>query len=371
MRTEHHTYLPTLPLCRKSTFGVIIMKRYAVQSLLPLVLLLASLTSAYAIDTVYVDSGTPVSGTITGFSKETVKVQQGSREQQVPVNTIVSVNWNTEPTDLKNARSSENAGNFDKAIELYEKVKADSGSLSKEALSDVDYLLARTNAKVALNDQAKLDAAIKGLEDFKTAHRDHFRYYELHEHLGKLYAAKGDTPKATSTFGEMKSAPYNDFKMAAQILSADVLYASGDVAGAQREYSAIANSTTSTPQEANRKNEARLGLALCQIKQGSPAEAVKIAESVIEETDPDQSNVQAQAFLRKGDALVALEKQQQAVIAYLSVDLLFGNEPEQHAEALYHLSSLWSQVGKADRASDARARLKSQYPNSQWATALN
>jgi len=345
------------------------MKRFVVQFLLPFAIVLTSLNASQAVDTVYLDNGKTVPGTITGYTKDVIKVQQGAREQDVPVNTVVTINWNGEPTDLKNARASEKAGNLDKAMELYNKVKADSGSLSKDALSDLSYLMARANARIALTDPSKLDAAIKGLEDFKAANRNHFRYYELHEYLGKLYAAKGDTAKATSTFDEMKAAPYEDLKMAAQILSADVLFEGGDVTGAQREYSAIANLQAKTPQEKSRKNEARLGLALCQIKQGQPDQAVGIAESVIEETDPTESNVQSQAFLRKGDALVALDKPQQAVVAYLAVDLLFANQPEQHAEALFHLSKLWSQVGKADRASDALARLKSQYPNSQWANA--
>lgn len=347
------------------------MKRYLAQFLLPSIIILSAVTSARAVDTVYLDSGKSVPGTITGFSRNAIKVQQGSREQEVDVNTVVTVNWNAEPTELKNARSSEKAGNLEDAIAFYQKVKADPGSLSKEALSDLEYLMARANAKIALNDPSKLDGAIQELENFKEANRDHFRYYELHEHLGKLYAAKGEIAKATATFDEMKSSPYADFKMAARILSADVLFESGDIAGAQREYSAVADTTPGTPQERSRRNEARLGLALCQIKQGQPAEAVKIAENVIEETEPTQSSVQAEAFLRKGDALVALDKKQQAVIAYLTVDLLFANEPELHAEALHHLSSLWSQVGKADRASDAQARLKSQYPNSPWATASN
>lgn len=347
------------------------MKRSVIQSLLPVTIVLASLTSLEAVDTVYLDSGKTVPGTITGFSKENITVQQGSREQQIPVNTVATVNWSAEPTDLKNARASEKAGNLEEAIQFYEKVKADSGSLSKEALSDLEYLMARANARIALTDSSKLDAAIKALEDFKAAHRDHFRYYELHEYLGKIYAAKGDTAKATATFDEMKSSPFDDLAMAAQILSADVLYEGGDIPAAEKEYSAVANMQAETPQETTRRNEARLGLALCRIKQGQPAEAVALAESVIEETEPTQSDVQSRAFLRKGDALVALDQQQQAVIAYLAVDLLFANQPEQHAEALYNLSKLWSQVGKADRASDALARLKDRYPNSQWADAAN
>lgn len=342
------------------------MKLLNIRLALACLLVVSSGTIASAVDTIYLDGATAVRGTITGYTKDHVKVQQGSNEREIPVNTITSINWDQEPLDLKNARSSEKAGNYSKALELYAKVKADLGGLTKDAQTDLTYLTARAEAQQALLNPAKQAEAIKKLEDFKAANRDHFRYYELHKYLGKLYAAQGDTAKATAAFNEMKSAPFKDYQMAAQIFAADALLQSGDLTKAQQEYQAVASMQAESPQELDRKNEARLGLALCQTQQGQPEKAVEIANSVISETEPTQTSVQAQAFLRKGDALVALEKPQEAIIAYLAVDLLFASEPSLHAEALHHLSSLWGKVGKADRASDAQARLRSQYPESPW-----
>jgi tetratricopeptide (TPR) repeat protein len=343
------------------------MKSVSLRSLLSCAAVVFSLSSAYAVDTIYIDGASAARGTITSYTKDVVKIQQGSNEREIPVNTITSLNWDGEPLDLKNARSSEKSGNVTKSLELYQKVKDNLAGLSKDAQADLDYLMARARARLAITNPAKADEAIKALEGFKTANGNHFRYYELQQYLGQLYAAKGDTAKATAAFNEMKSAPYKDYQMAAQILAADTLLASGDVDKAKADYQAVANMATNSQQELNRKNEARLGLAFCQTKQGQPADAVKIANEVIGETEPTQAAVQARAFLRKGDALVALEKPQQAVIAYLAVDLLFASEPSLHAEALHHLSTLWTQVGKADRASDAQARLRSQYPESSWA----
>lgn len=342
------------------------MKWLDVRLPLACMILVSGASLASAVDTIYLEGTPAVRGTITGYDKNNIKIQQGSNEREIPVNTITSINWDQEPLDLKNARSSEKAGNFSKALELYAKVKADVGGLTKDAQADLNYLMARAEARQALVNPSKQADAIKNLEAFKGANRDHFRYYELHQYLGQLYAAQGDTAKATAAFNEMKSAPFKDYQMAAQILSADALFQSGDLAKAQQEYQAVANMQVQSQQEIDRKNEARLGLALCQIKQGQPDQAVEIANSVISETEPTQAGVQARAFLRKGDALLALEKPQEAIIAYLAVDLLFASEPNLHAEALHQLSSLWGIVGKADRASDAQARLRSQYPESPW-----
>jgi len=344
------------------------MKRFSLQSVLCCVVVMSCISTASAVDTLYIEGAAAARGTITGYTKDVVKIQQGSNEREIPVNTITAINWDAEPLDLKNARSSEKSGNISKSLELYQKVKENLAGLSKDAQTDLNYLMARAQARLAISNPSKADEAIKALEAFKTANANHFRFYELQQYLGQLYAVKGDTAKATAAFNEMKSAPYKDYQMAAQILAADALLAGGDVDKAKAEYQTVANMETNSQQELNRKNEARLGLSLCQTKQGQPAEAVKIANDVINETEPTQASVQARAFLRKGDALVALEKPQQAVIAYLAVDLLFASEPNLHAEALHHLSTLWNQIGKADRASDAQARLRSQYPESPWVT---
>ena len=54
-------------------------------------------------------------------------------------------------------------------------------------------------------------------------------------------------------------------------------------------------------------------------------------------------------------------------MAFLHVDSLYFGVPEQHAEALANLSTLWKDVQKGDRAAQALEQLKERYPNSRWA----
>jgi hypothetical protein len=53
-------------------------------------------------------------------------------------------------------------------------------------------------------------------------------------------------------------------------------------------------------------------------------------------------------------------------MAFLHVDLLFSNYPEQHAEALANLATLWKDVDQAQRANLAAATLRQRYPSSRW-----
>jgi tetratricopeptide (TPR) repeat protein len=338
--------------------------------MLVLLMLTGGSSPLWAVDTIFKSDGKRVDGTITTFSKTEIDVQQGTRTTKVPVNEIERITWNQEPTDLRNARGSELAGNLERALELYEAVKSGTNSLSNTAKTDVDYLIARTKARAALRDKSKADGAIATLQAFKSANANNFRYYELHEFLGKLHAVKGDSAASKAAFDEMGSSPFNDMKMAARIYTADAMLDAGDLAGAQAEYAAVAGMSASTQPEINRRNQARLGQALCLVKQNQGEKAIELCDLVIQDTTPEHRVEQATAFLRKGDALQAAGRNQHALMSYLKVDLLFEDQPPLHAEALFQLTNLWAAVGKPDRASDARARLLSQYTNSEWAEKL-
>lgn len=330
------------------------------------IVLLAATVPAEAVDSVVLATGSSASGTIKTANKDEITVQAGARTQTIPTDTIVRVTWDREPIAIKNARGREGAGEYALALQLYKEAESGMGSVSDLGKKDLKYLVARTKARWALSDKSKADEAIAELEAWNTANPDSFRFYQLHEFLGKVYAAKGDVAKAKAAFEQIAGSKYNDLKMKGRNLTADLLLASDDVASALREYSAVAAMPASTPLEKEQKNKGRLGEARCMTREGQPEKAVEVANEVIRDTDKSQPGVHAEAFLRKGDALKAEQKNQQAVMAYLAVDLLFENQPEQHAEALYELSDLWAKVGQSDRASDARVRLEKKYPGSHW-----
>jgi TolA-binding protein len=66
-----------------------------------------------------------------------------------------------------------------------------------------------------------------------------------------------------------------------------------------------------------------------------------------------------------------MKQDQDALIAYLTVDLVYGDSPETHAEALFQLSQLWNRGGYPRRAEEVRKKLMKTYPKSTWATELN
>ena len=62
-------------------------------------------------------------------------------------------------------------------------------------------------------------------------------------------------------------------------------------------------------------------------------------------------------------------REQDALISFLTVDLVYNATPESHAEALANLVELWEAAQHPERAREARQLLESSYPATRWAKA--
>ena len=347
--------------------------------------------SVRAVDRVYrKGSDTPLRGTVGIISKTDVAIKPSSSsqpERKVPVNEISVIRWDREPADLNLRRNDERNGKLSEALAGYEKALKESRATQINLRDDLNFLIIRVNARMALLDSSKIDAAAKKLEAFRTSHSNHFRYYEALEYLVRLYIAKKDYAQLDTIVPEMNTAPWNDYKMMAQNYQARAQLLKGDVDAALNSYNAVISRPVKSPSELSRRIEAMLGKASCLHQNNQSPEAVTLLEEAVSQLPEEQTAILAEAYIRMGDILRAeadrlqkqgdsagrLLKSKEATLAYLHLDVLknLSREKALHAEALYHLSQLWKTIRHPDRAVDAAARLKSDYPNSEWAKKLS
>jgi tetratricopeptide (TPR) repeat protein len=313
-----------------------------------------------------------LAGEVTGVSKTEVTLKSSSKGEtiKVPANEIVSIDWTGDPPDLKVARSDENGMRLQKAVDGYQKSLAATKATDKAAKADLEFAIARTTAKMALSDPAKVDDAIKKLEDFRTKQSDHYRFYEAVNYLGQLYAAKKDFIKAKVTFEQLGKAPWKETQMASRIASGRLLLAENKLDEAAVEYEAVIAIQPEGPLEESVRQEAVLGKSRIMIAQKKYDDALKLLGEVIAKAPADDVKVNAEAFLRQGDCLREQGNDKDALLAYLHVDVLFRSEKAIHAEALYRLSQLWDKVGQKARGEEARDLLRSEYESSEWARQL-
>jgi tetratricopeptide (TPR) repeat protein len=328
---------------------------------------------AWAIETVNRKRDKPLSGEVSGVSKTevTIKVKTPKEDTiKVPANEIQSIAWTGDTPDAGVARSDENAGRYQKAIEGYQKAMQSSKATNAFAKADLEFGIARASAKLALGEPSKIDDAVGKLEDFRKKQSDNYRFYEAVSYLGQLYAAKNELIKAKLAFDVLAKAPWKESQMAARIASGRLLLKENKLDEAAAEYEAVVGTKPEGPVEESQWQEAVLGKSRILIAQKKYEDGLKLLEEVIKNAAADDSKVNAEAFLRKGDCLREKGDDKDALLAYLHVDVLFASEKPQHAEALFRLAQLWDRVGNKARGDEARDRLRSDYDYTEWAKQL-
>jgi tetratricopeptide (TPR) repeat protein len=350
--------------------------RSLLASLLGLLLVCGTSSQVQAIDTVRKKSeDRQVAGEITKVSRTEVVVHQrvGNQDVTVPANDIARVDWTDQPPALGLARSNEGSGNLQEALAGYQEALGAVPSGAANMKADVEFLLARTSAKIAQQDSSQLPAALEKLKGYVNTHRDFFRYYEAQMLLAETALVAEDYSTATSAFTLLEDAPWQDYKMAGQLGNARTALAQNNLSEAKSIFDQVAGVDPSNDFEKARQLEAMLGQAQCLQRESNYNEATQILEEVISRTGPDDTRLLAEAYIQLGDCFSADgQKIKEALLAYLHVDVIpsLAKHSDLHARALFNLAKLWPAAGQPGRAAEASAKLEQDYPNSEWTQKL-
>lgn len=327
--------------------------------------------SADAFDEIVRKSGKSSKGNITELTRDSVTITTGVGDKTtVPANEIINVSWDSEPAELNLARSAEQTGNLPRALEGYQTSAGKAGS-NEDIKAEIDFLIARTTARTALEqDSSKLEDAAKKLDAFSKANASSYRHFDTLFLLGQVQLAREEFDAAGQAFTKLAQAPWSDYKMAAQNANARLAMKKGDLGVALSSYEKVLTQNAKTPAEVSRRNEALLGKADVMLQQNNAQLALETINSAIGTADPEDTAVQAAAFVLKGDSLKALGRTKEAILAYLHVPVLFEKEAVLHARALYNLATLWPKVDQPERGAAARTELQDNYPDSPWTKML-
>ncbi|MDB5390353.1 MAG: hypothetical protein JWM11_5999 [Planctomycetaceae bacterium] len=312
-----------------------------------------------------------LNGTITEVTKDKVTMKTTKDEtKEIPISQIVDITWTGEPSSLKQGRGHEAGGRLTQALDSYARAVTDYKADAAFVKNDIEYFPIRVEARLAMNDPAKIPTTLKKLTDFIAKNSNSRHFYEASSYVVDLNLAKKDAAGAKTAAEALARAPGNEQKMAAKIGLGRAAILENQLPEAQKSFEEAAAMPANGPGEESRKQEARLGVAQCLSLDKKYDEAVKLLDDIIAKASAENSRVQAEAYVRQGECYEALGKSKEALLAYLHVDVLFANEKSVHPEALYHLSKLWTAVQQPDRASEAVDKLNSEYPNSPWSQKL-
>ena len=323
---------------------------------------------AQVADQIYIGKGPPVRGVITKMTATEVTVTINALARPFPVNEIVRVSLADSPSGLQEALSQIRNGQIESAQTALNKLDL-KAIKNKYVTQEVLFCRALCAFQMAQQGQADIKQAGGMLKSFVTDHKDSYHYFEAQQMFGDLAVTFGNYPLAAESYGEIRKAPWPEYKARGAVLQATAQLGAEQYPQALTSFEVVLKERPSTPQGQLQFTLAQVGKARCLAETGSVAEGIQLVRDVLKNNDPkEHPELFGRAYNTLGACYRKDKKSQDALLAYLHTDLLFYREPQVHAEALYYLSRLWADVKKTDRANRARSLLRERYASSVWAT---
>ena len=325
-----------------------------------------------AVDRVIVFGGPGLAGKIVAVSPVGVDLENADGEtKKVPIETVREAQFGAEPQSLKNARSMFLRGRGVEALEEVGKIEPDElDGAEPLVLAEVDFVRAAAAGRAALDAGGDLAAATKTVSGYVAKHSKSHHFFQMQELLGDLQARAGKPADALAAYQQLDSGP-PALKVRAASAKAAMLLAQGKPDEAMAEYDAAIKLAGSEKASQPQKRSAELGKAKCLSLQGKHDAAVEMVLQIIKDSSPEEKELLSRAYNVLGGAYRSMAgREQDALIQFLTVDLVYNTLPESHAEALFNLGELWDKGSNPERAREARQNLKAAYPASPWAAKL-
>ncbi len=304
-------------------------------------------------------------------SPATITIERGTRSEKIPVADIVDIDYQI-PADLivevrsKASREEANAlketdpdrrrKSNETALGGYRELLSRLGKLEgyKLAQRHCEFKIALLLTRLAEDDPVKLPEAIDALNRFKSDHTQSWQIGAVGKLLARAQIARGDMKAALATYGEFarrKDLP-EPVHQEYELLGIRALIRAENYPEAESRLAALGKTLDKDDPQAVR---VAIYQAACQAKTNLAA-AEKGLQAILH-SDADGS-IKGLACNALGDAYRLNNRLEDAFWQYLWVDQEYNQDREEHAKALYYLSTLFAKVKQAPaRAQACRDRL--------------
>lgn len=276
----------------------------------------------------------------------------------VPLDQIVDVEYDNVGANLPQAILQENNGKFAEAADQYAKAAIEA-SAKPFAVQAAKFYRARALAKLADLDPTKRDAAVKELDTLAASLSRGRHYGPILELLAQQQLAAGKYDAADQALQKLSQLSWAADR--ASVLRARVQAKQGKN---QEALEALDRLVGSTPEGSSQRREAQLARAEALAGLGRHEDAEQAVREVIDGAQPEDAPTLSAAYNTLGDCLAAAGRDRDALFAYLHTDILYPQDPEQHARSLSRIAVLWGKLGQPSRSNAVLDRLRQAYPNS-------
>jgi predicted negative regulator of RcsB-dependent stress response len=347
--------------------GELMSRRFPAAALVCL-LGLAVTTTARAQDRVFTktDPSKPVAGTIQDESPAGIKV--GGKDilaadiLDVTYDVPVTVKLEAYEPAQKSERDADAAvkeGDRKKllasAVKSYEKALAGLTAKNKAARRHLEFKIAQLLAMQAEEDSTAAPAAIEKLKEFREKHPDGWQITQAVRLLAQLQAEREQFDEAEKTYRSLagaKNVP-EDVRQEFELLALRVTMRPGKFPQAQQKLQALVAKLPPISPQAVR---AKMYLAECLAGAGKAAEARADLKALLDGTK--DKDLKALGHNTLGYCYYENKQYKEALWEFLWTDVIYNQDREEHARALYYLSRVFKDLDEPAKAEECRDRLK-------------
>jgi tetratricopeptide (TPR) repeat protein len=269
-----------------------------------------------------------------------------------------------EKESLDPTKDAKRQANIAEAIKKYQESIA--VVAEAPAKRHAEFKIAALFARQALEDGEPTEPAVEALKKFKAKHPDSWQLGATLQLLGKLQLDAKDYQGARDTYAELSQAPVPaDVKQDAQLQVVQVKLKAGETAEAEQLLNKL---IAALPKDSKHAQRARVVQAELLVANKKVDEGMKILRQVTKETA--DRNLKALAYNTLGACLFDRQDYKGARWEFLWVDVIYNQDKNEHAKALYYLSKIFAELGDAERAQECREILLHDraFAGSDWRT---
>jgi hypothetical protein len=220
---------------------------------------------------------------------------------------------------------------------------------SANALRYVQYRTAMLAVQQAKDDPTKVDAAIEALNNYRTSNSIGWEIVPATKTVARLQEAKGDQNGARQAYDELAANPDvpKEIQLATNLLVARMLLHANKFGDAEQKLKSVAAGMKADDPQ---RGFVQVYLAQTAVAQGHTKEAEAPLRAALATATDDA--LKGLAYNALGDFYQQNKQPEEAFWQYLRVDVLYSQDREEHARALYNLWKLFESV----RADQPRAR---------------
>lgn len=315
-----------------------------------------------------------VEGVIVAVSPDGIELemkdQNALAENPIPSERVLWILLQGAPINLAAARVETEVGNYEEALEKLDDIKPEDADPQQYPLvaAEIDWYRAYASLQLALADAGTFSEGGTAMNEFCKEHPDSYRYYESRRLLGDaLYAMSNlqtqsarrqrNLDNAREAYSTLERANSEIVRARGKLGLATVALAADELDDAETLFNEVAQHSEFDVEYA----EATIGLARTTARQGRTEEATELLNELLSVTPNDSTLRRAKIYNALGDVLADANRPQEAVVAYLHIDLLYPAARTERVAALKALVGQWRKLGREDRARETIERLRERF----------